>query len=70
MTKAVQQILESFDALPEQERHLLIAEILRRSSPAGSGDVPESALVEIAEDLFRSMDTEEGNHANRNVIAP
>jgi hypothetical protein len=62
---AVQQLLESFDALPEADKHLAAVEILRRVLPSAVGDVPESALVEAAEELFRSLDAEEAAHAQR-----
>jgi hypothetical protein len=61
----VQQILDAFDALPEADKHQAAVEILRRVAPATEGDVPESALVEAAEELFLAVDAEEGGHAHR-----
>jgi hypothetical protein len=61
----VQQVLESFDALPEADKHLAAVEILRRLSADIRGDVPESALVEAADELFRALDAEEAAHAER-----
>jgi hypothetical protein len=55
----VQRLLEAFDALPEADRHRALVEILRRVSPASEGNVPESALVEAADELFRALDAEE-----------
>lgn len=63
MPTAVQQLLESFDALPEADKHQAAVEILRRSLP--DGDVPESALVEAADELFRALDAEEVGHGPR-----
>jgi hypothetical protein len=60
---AVQQLLESFDALPEADRHRAAVEILRRASGTIEGDVPEAALVEAADELFRALDAEEARHA-------
>jgi hypothetical protein len=40
-------------------------EILRRVSATAEGDVPERALVEAADDLFRALDAEEAGHAPR-----
>jgi hypothetical protein len=54
MTAAVQQILNSFDALPEPEQQQAAVAILRRVSP--EGDLPDAALVEAAEALFRSLE--------------
>jgi hypothetical protein len=65
VTAAVQQLLEAFDALPEADQHRAAVEILRRVLPADAGDVPESALVEAADELFRALDAEEAAHAPR-----
>lgn len=63
MNTAVQQLLESFDALPEADKHRVAVEILQRVSTSAEGDGPESALVEAAEELFRALDAEEAGHA-------
>jgi hypothetical protein len=63
VTAAVQQLLNSFDALPEPDKHQAALEILRRVSASVSGDVPESALVAAADDLFLALDNEEARHA-------
>ena len=65
MTPAVQQLLEAFEALSEADKHRAAVEILRRSSSAVAGDVPEAALVEAAEELFRALDAEEAANAQR-----
>jgi hypothetical protein len=65
VNNAVQQLLECFDALPETDKHRAAVEILRRASAAIEGDVPESALVEAADELFRALDAEEAGHAAR-----
>jgi hypothetical protein len=65
VSTAVQQLLVAFDALPEADKHRAAVEILRRISPAAEGDVPESALVEAAEELFRALDAEEAGDAQR-----
>jgi hypothetical protein len=65
MTAAAQQLLNSFDALPEAEKHHVAIEILRRYAGAVEGDVPQSALVEAADELFRTLDEEEAGHAPR-----
>jgi hypothetical protein len=62
---AVQQVLESFDALSEADKHRVAVEILRRVSPVGEGDVPESALVEAADELLRALDAEEASRAQQ-----
>jgi hypothetical protein len=65
MTSAVEQLLKSFDALSEGEKHQAAVEILGRVSGAVEGDLPEAALVEAAEELFRALDAEEASHAQR-----
>jgi hypothetical protein len=65
MTAAVQQLLNSFDALQDDDKHRALIEILRRVSPPADGDVSEPALIEAAEELFRALDEEEAGHAKR-----
>jgi hypothetical protein len=62
MNAAVQQFLDSFDALAEADKHRVVVEILRRESTI-RGDVPEAALIEAADELFRALDSEESAHA-------
>jgi hypothetical protein len=61
----VAQLLEAFDALSEGDKHLAAVAILRRVSATTEGDVPESALLEAADELFRALDAEEAGHAHR-----
>jgi hypothetical protein len=65
MTPAVERLLASFDALPEADKHQAAIEILRRVSAPAEGDLPEAALSEAADDLFRALDAEEARHAPR-----
>ncbi|HEV3256012.1 MAG TPA: hypothetical protein VG013_03965 [Gemmataceae bacterium] len=55
MTPAVQQLLDSFDALPAAARHRAAVGILRRVS----------ASAEAADELFRALDAEEAGNASR-----
>lgn len=59
MTTAVQRILDSFDALPELEKHQAAVEIMRRLGPAIDEDVPGACLLEAADELFTRIDNEE-----------
>ncbi len=61
MSAAAQQLLDSFDALPEADKHQVAVAILRRF--AGAGDLPEEALAGAADELFRALDAEEARHA-------
>jgi hypothetical protein len=65
VTTKVRKLLGEFDALPEGDKHQAAVEILRRLSSAGHGDLPESALVEAAEELFLALDAEEAARAKR-----
>jgi len=65
MTAAVQELLKTFESLPQAEQHEAALEILRRVLPDGAGDVPEAALIDSAEELFRALDAEEELHAGR-----
>jgi hypothetical protein len=64
MNAAVQQLLDSFDALAAADKHRVAVEILRRDS-AIQGDVPETGLIEAADQLFLALDAEEEAHAQR-----
>ena len=63
MTTAVHNLLNSYDALPPAEQHEAAVEILRRAALAATGDVPEAALNELADELFQNLDAEEARHA-------
>ena len=65
MTAAVQQLLNSFDVLPEGEKHQAVVEILRRFGGVIAGDLPEETLIGAADELFRALDGEEAGHAPR-----
>jgi hypothetical protein len=61
----VQQLLDSFDVLPETDKRQVVVEILRRFPSAGAGELPEEALVGAADELFRALDAEEARYAPR-----
>jgi hypothetical protein len=60
MTEAARELLRTFDALAPADQEEVAAEILRRAS---SDDLPDAALHELADELFRSYDAEEAAHA-------
>ena len=62
MTKAAHDLLTAFEALPPADQHEVAVVILRRT--AATEDIPEAALHELADELFRSYDAEEGARAN------
>jgi hypothetical protein len=63
MTISVQALLETFDGLSDRERQEAAVEILRRVT-SSEGELTECALVEAADDLFRSLDSEEAADAD------
>jgi hypothetical protein len=65
MTATVRQLLDSFNTLSEADKHQAAVEILRRYAGTAEGDLPEGALVEAADELFRALDAEEADHAPR-----
>ena len=59
MTLAAQKLLDEFDALPEQDRAELVAELLRRTAFT-SHDLPQDDdLVASADRLFVELDRQE-----------
>lgn len=58
MTEAAREVLTSFDALSPADREEVTAAILRRV--ASSGPLSEEALHEVADELFRGYDAEDG----------
>jgi hypothetical protein len=64
MTASVKQVLDSFDALPESDKHEAAVEILRRVG-GEKADLSDAELAAIADDLFSALDDEESDHAPR-----
>jgi hypothetical protein len=64
MTKAVRQLLDSFDALPDTDKHEAAVKILRRLN-SDKGDLSVAKLMGIADQLFCTLDDEETGHAPR-----
>lgn len=65
MTTAVQQLIASFEALSDAEKHEATAEVLRRSLAAAPTGVSDEALVELTEELFLQLDAREAADAQR-----
>ena len=62
MSTAAKDLLTAFDALPSFAQHEVAVAILRRT--AATDDIPEAALHELADELFRGYDAEEAAHAD------
>ncbi|MGD0901291.1 MAG: hypothetical protein ABR915_25970 [Thermoguttaceae bacterium] len=63
MTAQVQEILQSFDHLPEDDKRELVSELLRRSAMLGDPPLTNEQLVRTAEDLFVPLDRNEAGDA-------
>ena len=59
MSSAVKQMLNTFEGLPEADKHQAAIGILRRVSKGTEGDLPESTLLQAADQLFQALDAEE-----------
>lgn len=59
MTRATEELLEEFEALPEQERSELIAELARRVAHAPHDGPSDDDLLAVADRLFVELDQRE-----------
>lgn len=59
MTKAVQHLVDSFDALTPVEKQEAVVEVLRRAMRMAPPNLPDEALVTAAAELFRDLDARE-----------
>ena len=59
MTATVRDLLRSFEALPEPEKHALASEILRWSLRADHPSLTDDELVRMADTIFGGLDERE-----------
>jgi hypothetical protein len=59
MTTAARQLIDSFDALPEQEKHEVLAQLLRRLMNAPYATVSDDDLAQAADVVFQEYDHRE-----------
>ena len=64
MIAHVQEILHSFDLLPERDKGELAAEILRRSMTLDLPPLSDDQLVGAADELFLQLDRNEAADAS------
>lgn len=65
MSSSAQDILKSFDILPEAEQRLVAGEIFRRTSQWESAPLADEELTIAAEATFLSLDEREEHDAKR-----
>ncbi len=63
MTASARLLLDAFEGLPEPDRHVIAAEILRRTLQDDPPPLDDEALSLAAEDLFLALDAREANDA-------
>jgi hypothetical protein len=54
MSRQTADLLEAFEALPEDEKRLFTAEFLRRALPFDSGPLDDAETAHAADQLFRA----------------
>ncbi|MEX0867383.1 MAG: hypothetical protein WD030_08485 [Pirellulales bacterium] len=59
MIRAVEELLTSFDNLPEQFQQQALVEILQRVTAREYGPLSDEALCDIADQTFQRIDEEE-----------
>lgn len=59
MTRAAEQILQEFEALPEKERSEPVSELARRVALAPHEVPSDEDLISAADQLFRDFDCRE-----------
>ena len=65
MSKQTAQLLEAFEALPEQEKRVFTVEFLRRAVPFDSGPLDDGETALAAGQLFGGLEAEEYDAESR-----
>ncbi len=63
MSEAVQELLNSFDRLPEPERWEAFSQILKRAQEFDYPELDDETLCQIADETFLMYDAEEAADA-------
>ena len=56
MTKAAQQLIDSFEALPEEEKHLVMAQLLQRLVDIPCSAPSDEELLHATDSVFQIYD--------------
>ena len=62
MTKSVEQLLKSFEQLPEAGKRELASEIIKRSLALDLPELSDESLILAADQIFLQLDKEESIH--------
>lgn len=59
MSRQTSQLLDAFDALPDEDKRTFAAEFFRRAIPFDSGPLNDEETAHAADSLFALLDAEE-----------
>jgi hypothetical protein len=62
MTKSVEELLNSFEKLPEAEKRELASEIIKRSLGFDMPELSDESLLLAADEIFLQLDRDESLH--------
>ena len=62
MTRSVEELLNSFEKLPEAEKRELVSEIIKRSLSLDLPQVSGDSLIVAADQVFLQLDKDESIH--------
>ena len=65
MSRETADLLQAFEALPDDEKRAFTAEFLRRAIPFNSGPLDGAETAHAADQLFARMDAEEDGSGAR-----
>lgn len=68
VTQAVQDLVEAFDRLPEEDRRMATAVILRRSLAIANPSLDDDSLCQIADVCFQALDAEEARRGDAPTV--
>jgi hypothetical protein len=58
MSNQTAQLLQAFEALPDDEKRIFTAEFMRRAMPLDSGPLDDEETARAADELLSSLDRE------------
>jgi hypothetical protein len=61
MSTQTAQLLQAFEALPDDDKRVFTAEFLRRAIPFDSGPLDDQETARAADELFAQLDAEEND---------
>ena len=65
MSRQTAQLLEAFEALPEEGKRIFTEEFMRRAIPFDSGPLDDEETAHATDELFAQLDTEENDTGSR-----